>query len=837
MKLLLKLTLILCFVLAGIYTAAPLWLPHIFANQLPPGWQLEELQSGYPGVGGINIDQIRIKGEPGTNNIELTASDIRFDYPGFKTAIGLITADVHMYDFKKAPAEPLTLDDLSLPIVELTGELPTVSVSEMQVVLHKVSGLHDGAYRPLRLRFEDIVLTPRSHQAYQLSSRMTIARAQHLHGQLGVDVSPDKVEAAILFTSGANGTPWLTLDMEQANLQGKTTTHLKASLDSNASNREWLDSLLASGTRQVVTQLGGKLDLEASFAGHGLQNIETLSLMSNKLRLVTESGTLDLTANLLAKREGESVAVELLGPASIQYLGNIDHIDDVLKQLIPGLQLVHGPDTKIVSELGTESRFSFRPGSDPSIGFKGDLRLDMVSSVESLTLHSSGIRIGVDDLKNPGSVTTDGLIVFTWQLNAPLAYTSDDLRLEADKLSITGELTTRDGMLVSTGGGTLQQARVTTHDIFAEEIEASWQELDLIELTGNLETRTSGFSAGFDQKTWTGFDFDVNYSLRGEGDVNGGGTVKFANGQQFPLEFEGNTGMQQWNIGLLPTTIQLAKLRTLLSAVHYQLPESVELTDGYIELRGDVRVGDEITAELRISGHEMAASMLKSSARQTRFSFDSGYNGAPWASGPLTIDSITLAGGVEATSFSSEFELESTGQLAMRNVSAELFDGGLKLGSLHFSGNQIEDTTIELNHINLGLLLEYADIDGLAGAGFLDMSLPVGSDQAGFHITDATFSSSGPGRLAYTKEGIAGSNIGLQALENFQYEELSGTLNYESDGNYLIAIRLEGKNPDLYDGHPVVFNLNVSGLLPEFFEAMFMTGSFEESILKQIKNQ
>ncbi len=94
--------------------------------------------------------------------------------------------------------------------------------------------------------------------------------------------------------------------------------------------------------------------------------------------------------------------------------------------------------------------------------------------------------------------------------------------------------------------------------------------------------------------------------------------------------------------------------------------------------------------------------------------------------------------------------------------------------------------------------------------------------------------STAPGRLAYTKEGVAGSNIGLQALENFQYQDFSGTVDYQSDGTYQIAIRLEGENPDLYGGHPIVFNLNISGSLPELFEALFITGDFEESILKQI---
>ena len=139
-------------------------------------------------------------------------------------------------------------------------------------------------------------------------------------------------------------------------------------------------------------------------------------------------------------------------------------------------------------------------------------------------------------------------------------------------------------------------------------------------------------------------------------------------------------------------------------------------------------------------------------------------------------------------------------------------------------------------HIDLNRLLTFADIDGLEGTGSLDILLPAGSDEQGVHIRNGTFSSTGPGRLVYSQEGMAASNVGMQALENFHYKELSGTVDYQSDGDYQITVRLDGKNPDLYGGHPIAFNLNINGSLPEFFEALFMTGSFEESILKQMRS-
>ncbi len=124
MKLLLKSFLILLALLAGIYAATPLWLPHVLARQLPPGWQLEELHSGYPGPAGINIDSLRLKGVFALTGLIITSSDLRFDYKGFETAIGLVTLDLYPGAGASRSADAFTLDDLSLPVTRLTGQLP-----------------------------------------------------------------------------------------------------------------------------------------------------------------------------------------------------------------------------------------------------------------------------------------------------------------------------------------------------------------------------------------------------------------------------------------------------------------------------------------------------------------------------------------------------------------------------------------------------------------------------------------------------------------------------------------------------------------------------------------
>ena len=256
-----------------------------------------------------------------------------------------------------------------------------------------------------------------------------------------------------------------------------------------------------------------------------------------------------------------------------------------------------------------------------------------------------------------------------------------------------------------------------------------------------------------------------------------------------------------------------------------------------IDLQGKVQVDEEITAKLAIEGRELSASMLESSVGGVNFRFDTSYGDTLSAIGPVSVTSALLAGGIDVLEIGADLNLADTETFSLQNLHADLFDGRLNLGQLQFLNNRIQETTAELSHIDLGKLLAFADIDGLDGSGYLEMSLPLGSDQTGIYIKNGTFNSSGPGHLAYTKEGVAGSNIGLQALENFQYQDLSGTLDYQSDGTYQIDVHIEGKNPDLYGGHPIVFNLGISGVLPELFESLFMTGDFEESILNQVRSR
>jgi hypothetical protein len=81
----------------------------------------------------------------------------------------------------------------------------------------------------------------------------------------------------------------------------------------------------------------------------------------------------------------------------------------------------------------------------------------------------------------------------------------------------------------------------------------------------------------------------------------------------------------------------------------------------------------------------------------------------------------------------------------------------------------------------------------------------------------------GPGTLRYAPSTAPSALLGggesvalaLQALSNFQYSDLTLTVNRAAGGDTVALMQVKGRNPDFYGGHPVEFNLNISGKLDQ----------------------
>jgi len=886
MKRIPKLLLFLSILIAGIYAAIPLWLPHIMASQLPAGWTLEKLDLAYPGFSGITAKVIQIKGELQTTALTLTATDVRFKYKHFKIEVDSLLLDVFVQASANSTANSLTLDDLSLPVARFSGQLPELTINRVGVALHFDKGeVTPGSenLQPLLLEFMRFRLLPNKGDEFYVSADVGIAGMPQIDGRMSVDVNKTTRKANLRFPADSDTPAWLNVSVVQADTKQGTATTINLDMDSAHADQVWLDLIVAKSTGGLLTGINGKLAVQADFAGHDLQGIERLLVGANDLRAEFEHGTLILDGKFQARRNGANIAVSLPEVAEIQFQDSTGMIDRLIQTVVPGLQRKPQSPARILTQIGAASTLSIQLGSAPSMTYNGSINIDAVSTKSSASLQATDLQVVLENLSVPGTATVSGLFTLALEENTPVAYISDSLNFRANKISIKGsgqvkitsqgadlnltgefeiqnplinltsdghspgksisadqlilsaDLTSVDGRYFSSGNGIFLNGHVSPDNASAAQIMLTWEDMDLINLTGKLSTKTQGFAIDFDGQIWNGFDLDIAYELTGNADVNGSGLVNFDSGPQLPIKFNGSLETEHWNIRLLPASVELAQVGDLLRTGHVEIPDSITLSDGYVELQGEVLVADQINAKITIKGHELDASMLESNAHEAAFILDASYAGTISVSGPVTIANLALAGGVDVTELGLELNIENADTIGLTRLRARVFEGEISLSSLRLKENRIDNTTVELSHISLGRLLAFADIEDLEGTGHLDFSLPIGSDQTGVFVENGVFKSTGSGHIAYTKEGVAGSNIGLQALENFQYKSLSGTVNYQSSGDYQISIRLEGKNPDLYGGHPIVFNLNIGGSLPEFFKAMFITGSFEESILKQIQ--
>ncbi len=322
--------------------------------------------------------------------------------------------------------------------------------------------------------------------------------------------------------------------------------------------------------------------------------------------------------------------------------------------------------------------------------------------------------------------------------------------------------------------------------------------------------------------------------------------------------------------------------------------------DRKITARGEAQIGEKKIANWRIEPKNASATILTTTVESdvaTLWSyvkplFDKSWDALSFASGTLsgearfiwdggTASTMTLRGmgikgryeevdftelDIELTSqdvFAADYDVridieraKAAGDIAISDVSITFNwrDDTIKLtaANWHILGGGfavqpiivklgVEDQRVAVNvaGLDFGQVLEFIDQRGLTGSGRLTGTIPLAFVDDGVEIKNAALHSTVSGTLRYHAGDDAAAptdNIALQALQDFRYDAMKILINYKPDGTYRIRLRLEGRNPDLYNGYPIAFNLNLSGELPGLLRTGILTGDFSKQILKDIQS-
>lgn len=177
-------------------------------------------------------------------------------------------------------------------------------------------------------------------------------------------------------------------------------------------------------------------------------------------------------------------------------------------------------------------------------------------------------------------------------------------------------------------------------------------------------------------------------------------------------------------------------------------------------------------------------------------------------------------------------------------------EASMKLANGVVSGRNV---TIPLNHNShdFELRVDNVDIenlvggfatDGLVASGKLSGRLPIRHTVNSLFLENAYLKGQ-EGTIIY-KPSIppaalnqGGGEILLQALSNFHFDEIRADLNGEPTQNLAISLSLKGSNPDLYEGHPIEFNLNLDGPLSKLVREGLSGYRIPEDIRQRLEQQ
>lgn len=309
--------------------------------------------------------------------------------------------------------------------------------------------------------------------------------------------------------------------------------------------------------------------------------------------------------------------------------------------------------------------------------------------------------------------------------------------------------------------------------------------------------------------------FDFSYDLENEG-----GRVNAVVG---PITVGGN--------GISPATLSPLGLPFTLVSGDVFADLSIPLGNSPSDQHGEVLVRDlEIdTGSFRLEQINAATTL-----RQVW---------PPIAEGAQQLAIGLLQAGVPLTNFLASYTLAADEQVKIDTLTMEFGGGRITVEPVTIGlSSQEHQVTFNVENVQLTEVAMLSGLDGLAADGILSGTIPVRIGNGDAVVEGGLLTTDQPGWIRYrsdqTTSAVAqndgGFNLALQALEDFQYESLSLALNGSLSQELEAALSLKGRNPNLYDGYPIEFNLNLSGELANVIQGSLAGYRVPETIKQQL---
>ena len=149
---------------------------------------------------------------------------------------------------------------------------------------------------------------------------------------------------------------------------------------------------------------------------------------------------------------------------------------------------------------------------------------------------------------------------------------------------------------------------------------------------------------------------------------------------------------------------------------------------------------------------------------------------------------------------------------------------------------------LKLSGLDLQELFRVYPAEGLAGNGLIDGTLPLRLGGA-ISIEQGLIEARPPGgqlsfhspRIRAMGQANPGMKLVTDALEDFHYDLLSSSVDYDQSGTLQLGMRLHGQNPAIEKGRPIHFNINLEEDIPALLASLQLTDKVSGIIQQRIQ--
>ena len=486
----------------------------------------------------------------------------------------------------------------------------------------------------------------------------------------------------------------------------------------------------------------------------------------------------------------------------------------------------------------TENRLSIK--SD-----KG--RISMPKKKLSLELGNIDLSLRLDKLTTnlTDSIVYDGLVKGVVTLPSIKGKYSPSLSDEngqsivLDQASIQGEFElAKQNRITSNGQLIVSDVAISDSNAQTEvQIKIDWHDVERNLSSGEITTEITGKNKQLHEYGVKDLDSQFELSLTPE-KIIGKGDISINKEAVTPFSIIYDKESTAWTINLAKEELDNQLFNQILELIGKQNKTVLKIIEGKVNHSGKLKFNQNILVKSRLAVKDMLFQFGENTVSGMNISQELTSLSPLDFKTELTIEKIEFASGLNISNFHSQIKPSKNNVFDVSSLRADLLEGQLQADTLKFSPSGLLETPIKLTKLSLMELFFFLDIAGLYGEGLLNFNLPLSTQQGSLVIKDGHFKAIDKGLIKYSTADIDSGveeNIAMQALRNFHYDSLEGDISYSQNGDYKIKIHLLGSNPELYDGYPIDFILNLQGKLTDIFRSLFLTGSFEEAVLRQVK--